>query len=121
MKIGSLVRDKETGQYLVTVSEVSHPPAGGPRVRVVARGRAPGFLVWTSSVEVVPAKDNPFRRTYAQWVLFVIAEVLSVLVLIGAVHRLQEVHLAWWEVSGYAAGAMACFNTVIYRIFGLHQ
>lgn len=121
MNIGTLVKDKETGQYLVTTSKIEVPPVGGPRVRVAPHPRNRSFLVWTSSVEAVPRDKNPFRRTYSQWVLFVIAEALTLAVAFDTVHRLQGVHLSWWEVTGYAASAVATFNTIVYRIFGLHR
>lgn len=121
MNVGTLVKDKNTGQYLVTVSAVSTPPVGGPRVRVAPHRRAKSFLVWTSDVEAVPKEKNPFRRTYSQWVLFVIAEVLTLALSFVSVRALQDHGFAWWGVLGFAASATATFNTVVYRLFGLHR
>lgn len=122
MKIGTTIKDKRTGQYYKTVGTVeTTDPATAPRVRVVPRSARKGFSVWTSEVTPVDRKDDPFRWTYAQWVLLVIAEVAAAFTAIVAVRTLGEHGLSSLQQVLFGAGTVTLVESGLRSLFGLRR
>lgn len=122
MEIGSLVRDRRTGQYLRIVDlPVFGATVPQDCVRVVPRAQDEPFYLPLDYLERVADAADPRRRTRAELWLIVIAELLVFLFCGWAGTYLLDHGIPFWIAVGYSVGSAVLVSQTLRRVFGIRR